>query len=77
MVVVLVEEGCFMSNPMFSHMAQNLMSNPGMMQNIMNNPKLKEMMEGAGGSGGGGLPDMSSLMSDPSIAEMLVALQSR
>ncbi|KAI5780473.1 TPR domain-containing protein [Geopyxis carbonaria] len=68
--------GSIMSNPMFAQMAQNLMSNPGMMQNIMNNPRMKDMMEGmgggAGGSGGsgGGLPDMGSLLADPSIAEM-------
>jgi len=60
--------GSIMSNPMFSKMAENLMSNPGLMQNLMNNPRLKEMMDGVGG--GGGMPDMSSLMSDPTIAEM-------
>ena len=68
-----------MSNPMFASMAQNLMSNPDMMSNIMNNPRLRQMAEsfgggGGGGSGegrgGGGMPDISSLMQDPSIAEM-------
>lgn len=60
--------GSMLKNPMISQMAQNLMSNPGMMGELMNNPKLKEMMEGAGN--GGGMPDIGSLMSDPSIAEM-------
>lgn len=71
-----------MSNPMFASMAQNLMSNPEMMNNIMSNPRLREMANqfggggggGAGGAGGapggGGMPDLSSLMQDPSIAEM-------
>ncbi|KAJ5131865.1 Small glutamine-rich tetratricopeptide repeat-containing protein 2 [Penicillium atrosanguineum] len=63
-----------MSNPMFASMAQNLMSNPDMLNNIMSNPRMRQMAEsfgqGGGGGGGGGMPDMSSLMSDPSIAEM-------
>ncbi|KAF3932236.1 hypothetical protein ABW19_dt0200174 [Dactylella cylindrospora] len=57
-----------MQNPMFAQMAQNLMSNPALMSNLMSNPKIKEMMEGAGG--GGGMPDLGALMSDPTIAEM-------
>ncbi|KAH8808137.1 hsc70 cochaperone [Xylogone sp. PMI_703] len=69
-----------MSNPMFASMAQNIMSNPDMMNNIMNNPRLREMANsfgggggggGAGaGGGGGGMPDLASLMQDPSIAEL-------
>ena len=64
-----------MSNPMFASMAQNLMSNPDMMNNLMSNPRLRQMAEsfgggGGGGAGGGGMPDISSLMQDPSIAEM-------
>jgi small glutamine-rich tetratricopeptide repeat-containing protein alpha len=70
-----------MSNPMFASMAQNLMSNPEMMNNLMSNPRIRDMANqfGAGGAGaegeggrgaGGGMPDLSSLMSDPSIAEM-------
>lgn len=66
-----------MSNPMFASMAQNLMSNPDALNSIMSNPKIKEMANqfggggGGGGSGsGGGMPDLSSLMNDPSIAEM-------
>ncbi|KAK9771871.1 hypothetical protein AB5N19_05569 [Seiridium cardinale] len=74
-----------MSNPMFASMAQNLMSNPDMMNNLMNNPRLRQMAEQFGGGGGGagaggagsgggggagGMPDLGSLMSDPSIAEM-------
>jgi small glutamine-rich tetratricopeptide repeat-containing protein alpha len=74
-----------MSNPMFASMAQNLMSNPDMMNNLMSNPRIRDMANqfGAGGAGagagaggeggrgaGGGMPDLSSLMSDPSIAEM-------
>ncbi|RMJ23015.1 hypothetical protein PHISP_06102 [Aspergillus sp. HF37] len=65
--------GSLMSNPMFSNMAQSLMSNPDMMNNIMSNPRVRQMAEnagGGGGGGGGGMPDMSSLMSDPNIAEM-------
>jgi small glutamine-rich tetratricopeptide repeat-containing protein alpha len=69
-----------MSNPMFASMAQNLMSNPDMMNNLMSNPRIRDMASqfggggaGAGGEGGrgaGGMPDLNSLMSDPSIAEM-------
>jgi small glutamine-rich tetratricopeptide repeat-containing protein alpha len=73
-----------MSNPMFASMAQNLMSNPDMMNNIMSNPRLRQMAESfgggggggggeggrGGGGGGGGMPDIASLMQDPSIAEM-------
>ena len=65
-----------MSNPMFASMAQNLMSNPDMMNNLMSNPRIRDMANqfGAGGAGAGaggaGGPDLSSLMSDPSIAEM-------
>lgn len=65
--------GSIMNNPMFASMAQNLMSNPDMMNNLMSNPRLREMANsfgGGGGGGGGGMPDMSALMSDPSIAEM-------
>lgn len=60
--------GSMMSNPMFANMAQNLMSNPDMLNNIMNNPQLRSMAENFGQ--GGGMPDMSSLMSDPNIANM-------
>ena len=73
-----------MQNPMMRSMAQNLMSNPDMMNNLMSNPRLREMANsfggrgggggeggsGGGGGGGGGMPDLSSLMNDPSIAEM-------
>jgi small glutamine-rich tetratricopeptide repeat-containing protein alpha len=74
-----------MSNPMFASMAQNLMSNPDMMNNLMSNPQLREMASqfgggggaGAGGAGstggagrGGGMPDLGALMNDPNIAEM-------
>ncbi|KAG8626077.1 hypothetical protein KVT40_006478 [Elsinoe batatas] len=64
-----------MNNPMMRQMAQNLMSNPDMMNNLMNNPQLRDMANrfgggGAGGGGGGGMPDMSALMNDPNIAEM-------
>ncbi|KAJ9160955.1 Tetratricopeptide-like protein [Coniochaeta hoffmannii] len=60
-----------MNNPMFAQMAQNLMSNPDMMNNLMSNPRLREMAnQFGGGGGGGGMPDLGSLMSDPNIAEM-------
>lgn len=72
-----------MSNPMFASMAQNLMSNPDMLNNLMSNPRIRDMANqfgggaggapGAGGAGagaGGGMPDLASLMQDPSIAEM-------
>ena len=63
--------GALLNNPMFAQMAQNLMKNPDLVGKMMNNPKLKEMMDGVGGGdGAGGLPDLGSLMSDPSIAEM-------
>lgn len=57
-----------MSNPMFANMAQNLMSNPDMMNNLMSNPRLRDMASQFGG--GGGMPDLNSLMSDPNIADM-------
>lgn len=60
--------GSIMSNPMFASMAQNLMSNPDLMNNLMSNPRLRDMANSFGS--GGGMPDMSALMSDPSIAEM-------
>lgn len=60
--------GSIMSNPMFASMAQNLMSNPEMMNNLMNNPRLREMADRF--SSGGGMPDLNSLMSDPNIADM-------
>lgn len=57
-----------MNNPMFASMAQNLMSNPDVMNNLMSNPRLREMADRFGQ--GGGMPDMSTLMNDPNIAEM-------
>ena len=60
--------GSIMSNPMFASMAQNLMSNPDMMNNLMSNPRLREMANQF--SSGGGMPDLNSLMSDPNIADM-------
>jgi small glutamine-rich tetratricopeptide repeat-containing protein alpha len=57
-----------MSNPMFASMAQNLMSNPDMMNNLMSNPRLRQMAESFGS--GGGMPDLGSLMNDPNIADM-------
>lgn len=65
-----------MQNPMMRQMAQNLMSNPDMMNNLMNNPRIAEMAQQfggggrGGGGGGGGMPNISDLMNDPSIAEM-------
>jgi small glutamine-rich tetratricopeptide repeat-containing protein alpha len=68
-----------MNNPMMKQMAENIMSNPDAMNNILSNPRLREMASqfggggqggGAGGGSGGGMPDLSSLMNDPSIAEM-------
>ncbi|KAM0325772.1 hypothetical protein ACHAQA_007073 [Verticillium albo-atrum] len=57
-----------MNNPMFASMAQNLMSNPDMMNNLMSNPRLREMADSFGT--GGGMPDLGSLMQDPNIADM-------
>ena len=71
--------GSLMQNPMMRQMAQNLMSNPGMMDSLMNNPQLRDMAgrfgggggSGAGESGGeGGMPNLSEMMNDPAIAEM-------
>ena len=70
--------GALLNNPMFANMAQNLMSNPDMMSNIMNNPQLRQMANQFGGGGGAGgqageggaRPDLSSILQDPSIAEM-------
>lgn len=60
--------GSIMNNPMFASMAQNLMSNPDLMNNLMSNPRLRDMANSFGS--GGGMPDMSALMSDPNIADM-------
>ncbi|KAK5996664.1 Small glutamine-rich tetratricopeptide repeat-containing protein 2 [Cladobotryum mycophilum] len=60
--------GSIMSNPMFASMAQNLMSNPDLMNNLMSNPRLREMANQFGS--GGGMPDLGALMSDPNIADM-------
>lgn len=65
--------GALMQNPMMRQMAQNLMSNPDMMNNIMNNPQLRNLagrFGGGGGGEGGGMPDLSAMMNDPQIAEM-------
>jgi small glutamine-rich tetratricopeptide repeat-containing protein alpha len=64
-----------MQNPMMRQMASNLMSNPDTLNSMLNNPRLREMMGGAGGAGGaggsgGGMPDIGTLMQDPSIMEM-------
>lgn len=61
-----------MSNPMFASMAQNLMGNPETLNRLMSDPRLREMASqlGAGGGRGGGMPDLSGLMQDPSVAEM-------
>ena len=60
--------GSLMNNPMFASMAQNIMSNPDMLNNLMSNPRLREMANQFGS--GGGMPDLGGLMSDPNIAEM-------
>lgn len=57
-----------MQNPMMRQMAQNLMSNPDMMNNIMGNPRVAEMAQQFGR--GGGMPNMQDLMSDPNLADM-------
>ena len=67
-----------MQNPMMRQMAQNVMSNPDMLNSIMNNPQLRNMAGRFGGGGGGagseggggGGPNLSDLMNDPNIAEM-------
>jgi small glutamine-rich tetratricopeptide repeat-containing protein alpha len=60
-----------MQNPMMRQMAQNLMSNPDMLNNIMSNPQVRNMAERfGGGRGGGGMPDLSALMNDPAMADM-------
>ena len=73
-----------MQNPMMRSMAQNLMSNPDMMNNIMNNAQLRNMASRFGGGGGGGgaaggaqaggggggMPNLSEMMNDPAVAEM-------
>jgi small glutamine-rich tetratricopeptide repeat-containing protein alpha len=48
--------GSLMQNPMMRQMAQNLMSNPDMMNNLMSNPRIAEMAQqfGAGGGAGAG-----------------------
>ena len=43
-----------MQNPMMRQMAQNLMSNPDMMNNLMSNPRIAEMAQQFGGGGGAG-----------------------
>lgn len=71
-----------MNNPMMRSMAQNLMSNPEAMGNLLNNPQLRNLAgrfggggggagaDAGGAGGGGGGPDLSSLLNDPSMAEM-------
>lgn len=65
--------GALMQNPMMRQMASQMMSNPDMMNNLMS----RFGGGGAGGAGGaggqggaGGMPDLSSMMNDPAIAEM-------
>jgi small glutamine-rich tetratricopeptide repeat-containing protein alpha len=64
--------GAMMQNPMMKQMANNFMQNPEMLGSMLNNPALQGMFNGAGrgGGAGGGMPDMASLMQDPSIMEM-------
>jgi small glutamine-rich tetratricopeptide repeat-containing protein alpha len=68
--------GGLMNNPMFAGMARNLMQNPEALQGLMNNPRLQQMMQGmqggggGGGGSGGGMPDLSSMMNDPNIANL-------
>lgn len=57
-----------LNNPMFQNMAQSLMNNPEMMSSLMGNPRLREMANQMGA--GGGMPDISAMMNDPTIAEM-------
>jgi small glutamine-rich tetratricopeptide repeat-containing protein alpha len=64
----LPDFSAIMNNPMFASMAQNLMSNPDMMNNLMSNPRLRQMADSFGS--GGGMPDLGSLMQDPNIADM-------
>ncbi|CAK4032254.1 tetratricopeptide [Lecanosticta acicola] len=64
-----------MQNPMMRQMAQNVMSNPDMMNNLMSNPQLREMagrFGGGGGQGGqgGGMPSLSEMMNDPALRDM-------
>ena len=73
--------GSLMNNPMMRQMASSMMQNPEMLNNLMSNPALRNMAsqfggggggggEGGAGRGAGGMPDLSALMQDPSIAEM-------
>ncbi|KAL1607886.1 Small glutamine-rich tetratricopeptide repeat-containing protein 2 [Paraconiothyrium brasiliense] len=66
-----------MNNPMIqqamqSPAIQQMMQDPNALANMMNNPQVRQMAErfGGGGAGGGGMPDLSSLMNDPNIANM-------
>jgi small glutamine-rich tetratricopeptide repeat-containing protein alpha len=52
-----------MADPTFQSMAQSMLSNPAMMSGLM------ESLKGAGGDAGG-MPDLSSLMSSPALAEL-------
>lgn len=60
--------GSIMNNPMFASMAQNLMSNPDLMNNLMSNPRIRDMANQF--NSGGGMPDLGSLMSDPNLMDM-------
>lgn len=66
--------GALMQNPMMRQMASQMMSNPDMMNNLMSRFGGGGGAGGAGGAGGqggaGGMPDLSSMMNDPAIAEM-------
>jgi small glutamine-rich tetratricopeptide repeat-containing protein alpha len=53
-----------MNNPMMRQMAQSIMSDPQKMASLMNNPHLKNMMSG------GGMPDVGTLMQDPSLRDL-------
>jgi small glutamine-rich tetratricopeptide repeat-containing protein alpha len=64
-----------MNNPMMRQMAQNLMSDPDALNNLMSNPRLREMADRFGGGasagrGGGGMPDMGSMLNDPALMDM-------
>lgn len=62
---------------MMRSMAQNLMSNPEMLNSVMSNPQLRGMAErfgGAGGQGGGQgdgqMPNLSEMMNDPALRSL-------
>lgn len=60
--------GSLLNNPQVMQAAEKMMQNPNLMQEMMSNPALQQMANQF--SSGGGMPDFSQMMNDPSIRDM-------